>query len=133
MKYYYSKTINDNFENTEKRITDALADQGFGIITEINFKETFKAKLDKDIDKYKVLGACSPQNAFNAISVEERVALMLPCNVLLHEKEDGVTEVSAVEPPASMQAIENEELKPILEEIKVRLHKAVDSLTVEPI
>lgn len=128
MNYYYSKTVNDNFENTEEKITKALAGKGFGIITQINFKETFKAKLDKDIDKFKVLGACSPQNAYHAISVEEHVALMLPCNVLIHEKKDGQTEVSAVEPPASMLAIKNEKLIPILDEIKARLHEALDEL-----
>ena len=127
MKYYYNRTLNESFEATEERITKSLKDQGFGIITQINFKDTFKEKLDKNIDKYKVLGACSPQNAFDAISIENHVALMLPCNVLIHEFKDGKTEIAAVDPVASMQAVDNRELTPILEDIKSKVQKAVDN------
>src|SRR6056297_3121430 len=118
MKYYHSRTYNDNFENTEAKITEALSERGFGIITSVDVTNTFKEKLNKDFRKYKILGACNPENAFKAIGAEDKIGLMLPCNVIIQEKSENQTEIAAIDPVASMQAVENDNLTPIAEQIR---------------
>ena len=126
MNYYFSRTIRAGFDEAVTRITDALKDQGFGIITEIDLKATFKKKLDKDFRQYKILGACNPNFAFRALEKEDKIGTMLPCNVIVQEKEEGKIEIAAVNPVASMTAVGNEELKEVAGTVEKMLKEAVE-------
>jgi len=128
MKYYFSKTIAESFDNAIQKVTKALKAEGFGILTEIDIKATLKKKLDVDFYNYKILGACNPPFAYKALLAEDKIGVMLPCNVIVQEKVAGQVEVSAVDPAASMQAIENEELADIATEIRARLQKVIEQL-----
>ena len=128
MEYYFSKTIADSFDNAIQKVTEGLKAEGFGILTEIDIKATLKKKLDVDFYNYKILGACNPPYAYKALLAEDKIGTMLPCNVIVQEKEAGQVEVSAVDPAASMQAIENEELAGIAKEIGARLQKVIEQL-----
>ena len=128
MEYYFSKTIAGSFDNAIQKITDALKEEGFGILTEIDIKATLKKKLDVDFYNYKILGACNPPFAYKALLAEDKIGTMLPCNVIVQEKVAGQVEVSAVDPAASMQAIENKALADIATEIRDRLQKVIEQL-----
>ena len=128
MKYYFNKTIADNFDNAIQKVTEALKAEGFGILTEIDIKATLKKKLDVNFYNYKILGACNPSYAYKALLAENKIGTMLPCNVIVQEKEAGQVEVSAVDPVASMQAIDNDELVAIAEEVRNKLRKLIDNL-----
>ncbi len=128
MEYYFSKTIAGSFDNAIQKVTEALKAEGFGILTEIDIKATLKNKLDVDFYNYKILGACNPPSAYKALLAEDKIGTMLPCNVIVQEKEPGLVEVSAVDPAASMQAIENEELAGIAKEIRAKLKKVIQQL-----
>ena len=125
MKYYFNKKINGSFEEVIKRVTDALSKEGFGVLTEIDVKTTMKAKLGEDIYNYKILGACNPQFAYQALLAEDKIGTMLPCNVIVQEKKPGKVEVSAVNPVASMKAILNKDLHKIAAEVKDKLKKVI--------
>jgi uncharacterized protein (DUF302 family) len=128
MKYYHEKTLkNVSFEEAIEKVTEALKVEGFGILTEIDVQATLKKKLDEDIQPYTILGACNPAYAHKAILLENKIGVMLPCNVIVQQKEDGV-EVAAVDPMASMQAIENKDLVEIAEEIQLKLKSVIASL-----
>ena len=127
MSYYFSKKSALDFKEAIEKVTEALKQEGFGILTEIDVKETLKKKLDVDFRPYKILGACNPPFAYKALQAEDKVGIMLPCNVIVQEKEDGV-EIAAVDPVASMQAIDNPKLGEIANEIRQRLHRVIDSL-----
>ncbi|MGA9590384.1 MAG: DUF302 domain-containing protein [Salegentibacter sp.] len=127
MKYYNEKKVSGTFEEVIDRTKKELEKEGFGVLTEISIDETLKKKLDADFRKYRILGACNAPYAHKALLAEERIGTMLPCNVIVQEKKDGV-EVAAVNPVASMQAIENEDLKPIAEEIQNKLDKVIANL-----
>ncbi len=128
MEYYFSKTITESFDNAIQKVTEALKAEGFGILTEIDIKATLKKKLDVDFYNYKILGACNPPFAYQALLAEDKIGTMLPCNVIVQEKVPGKVEVSAVDPVASMQAIENKELSDIANEIRARLQKVIGQL-----
>ena len=128
MEYYFSKTIAGSFDNAIEKVTEALKAEGFGILTEIDIKATLKKKLDIDFYNYKILGACNPPFAYKALLAEDKIGTMLPCNVIVQEKVTGQVEVSAVDPAASMQAIENEALSDIATEIGARLKKVIEGL-----
>jgi uncharacterized protein (DUF302 family) len=128
MEYYFNKTIAGSFDNAIQKVTEALKAEGFGILTEIDIKATLKKKLDVDFYNYKILGACNPPYAYKALLAEDKIGTMLPCNVIVQEKIAGRVEVSAVDPVASMQAIENEKLAGIATEIRTRLQKVIDEL-----
>ena len=128
MEYYFSKTITGSFDDAIQKVTEALKAEGFGILTEIDIKETLKKKLDVDFYNYKILGACNPPFAFKALLAEDKIGTMLPCNVIVQEKVAGQVEVSAVDPAASMQAIENSALNEIAQEIRARLQKVIEAL-----
>jgi uncharacterized protein (DUF302 family) len=128
MEYYFSKTISDSFENAIQKVTEALKAEGFGILTEIDLKATLKKKLDVDFYNYTILGACNPAFAYKALLAEDKIGTMLPCNVIVQEKVKGQIEVSAVDPAASMQAVENAELVGIATEIRDRLQKVINTL-----
>jgi uncharacterized protein (DUF302 family) len=128
MRYYFSKTITSNFDDTIQRVTDELKKEGFGILTEIDVKATLKKKLDVDFKNYKILGACNPPYAYKALQVEDKIGTMLPCNVIVIEQEEGKIELAAVDPVASMQAIENPNLADIANEIRAKLSKVVEAI-----
>lgn len=128
MKYYIEKTLGASFEEAVEKVTENLKKEGFGILSDINVHEVLKNKLDVDLSKYKILGACNPPNAYKALQAENKIGTMLPCNVIVRELEDNQTEVAAVDPVASMMAVSNPELKPIAEEIKERLNRVISSL-----
>ncbi len=112
------------FEQAVERTRNALAEQGFGVLTEIDAQATMKKKLGVDMDAYRILGACNPKMAHSAISMEPRVGAMLPCNVIVRQVSDGV-EISAIDPVASMQAIENPDLTRVAEQVRDLLAEAV--------
>ena len=128
MSYTINRVIQDtDFAEVDERTRKALADRGFGILTEIDVKATIKKKLDKDMLAYTILGACNPNMAWEAIGVEPRVGAMLPCNVILRETTEGV-EVSAVDPVSSMTAIGNEQLKEIAGEVRDMLSEVINAI-----
>jgi len=128
MKYYFNKKLNEDFDKVIEKVTEELKNEGFGILTEIDVKETLKKKLDVDFKKYKILGACNPPYAHKALEAEDKIGTMLPCNVIVQEIEEGTVEVAAVNPMSSMQAVENEQLKEVAEEITNRLEHVIDKL-----
>jgi uncharacterized protein (DUF302 family) len=128
MEYYFSKTINGSFDNAVQKVTDSLKTEGFGILTEIDIKATLKKKLEVDFYNYKILGACNPPFAYKALLVEDKIGTMLPCNVIVQEKVQGQIEVSAVDPTASMLSIENDDLREIATEIRVKLQNVITQL-----
>lgn len=128
MNYYIETTLNTDFESAVEKTKAALTEQGFGVLSEIDIHEKLKAKLDVDFRKYRILGACNPPNAYKALQIENKVGTMLPCNVIIQELDDGQTEVAAIDPVASMVAIENDKLKEIAADIRDLLDKAIKSL-----
>ncbi|MEE4198691.1 MAG: DUF302 domain-containing protein [Bacteroidales bacterium] len=128
MKYYFEKTTDYSFEETIDRVTEELKKEGFGILTEIDVQATLKKKLDVDFKKYQILGACNPPFAHKALQAENKIGAMLPCNVIVQELNDGKTEVAAVDPVVSMQAVENENLAGIASEIRAKLEKVIHSM-----
>lgn len=128
MSYYFNKKMQIGFEEAISQVTEELQKEGFGILTEIDVKATMKKKLDKDIRPYRILGACNPPYAYEAIQAENKIGVMLPCNVIVQEMEDGSIEVSAVDPVASMMAIKNEGLGSVAMEVRSKLQKVIDSL-----
>jgi len=128
MSYYFSKTVDYSFEQAIENITEELNKEGFGILTEIDVKQTFKKKLDVDFRKYKILGACNPQFAFEAIQIEPHIGAMLPCNVIVQELENGKIEVSAVNPISSMIAVKNDSLSTIANQVGEKLCKVIANL-----
>lgn len=128
MSYHFSTTLNTTFEDAIEKTTEALKEEGFGVLTEIDIKATLKKKLDVDFKKYQILGACNPPLAHKALSAEDHIGLMLPCNVIVQEHENGEVEVSAVDPIASMQAIENNELGEVAQKVRDLLKKVIDNL-----
>jgi uncharacterized protein (DUF302 family) len=128
MKYYFEKTVNYSFEDAVERVTEELKKEGFGVLTEIDVADTLKKKLDVDFRKYKILGACNPAYAYKALQAEDKIGVMLPCNVIVQQISDTQTEIASVDPVASMQAIENEQLGEIAKEIRSKLEKVIHSL-----
>ena len=128
MSYYFSKTLSIPFEEVVRRATEALKREGFGIITEIDVKDTLKKKINVDFRNYRILGACNPVLAHEALQLEDKVGTMLPCNVVVQETLEGKTEVAAIDPVASMQAIDNPLLKQAAERVQAKLRKAIETL-----
>jgi uncharacterized protein (DUF302 family) len=121
MSYHISKTLGVTFDQAVSRVIEGLKDEGFGVLTEINVRETLKNKLDVDFRNYRILGACNPSFAYRALQSEDKIGTMLPCNVVVQEHDSGSVEVSAVDPMASMQAIENQDLGEIAEQVRAKL------------
>ena len=128
MSYYFSKTLSTDFDTAIARVTEELKKEGFGVLTEIDVKETFKKKLDVDFKKYRILGACNPNFAYQAIQAEDKIGTMLPCNVIVQEHEDGKVEVTAVDPIASMMAIKNDSLGGIATAVSEKLRRVIENL-----
>ncbi|QAU47111.1 DUF302 domain-containing protein [Bradyrhizobium guangzhouense] len=128
MTYYFGKTLPVSFEAALQRVTEALKQGGFGIITEIDVKRTFKEKLGTDFRNYRILGACNPKLAYEALQLEDKVGTMLPCNVVVQEVAQDRTEIAAIDPVASMQAIDNPGLKASAQHVQTLLRKVIESL-----
>jgi len=128
MKYYFNKTLHLTFEETIEGVKKALQNEGFGVISEIDLHEKLKDKLDVDFRKYKILGACNPSYAYKALQKEDKIGTMLPCNVIVQELGANEIEVAAVDPIASMQAVENKGLADIAQEIQAKLKNVINSL-----
>lgn len=129
MSYYFSKVLNATFSGAKEKTIEALKKEGFWILTEIDVQATLKKKLGVDFYKYEILGACNPGFAHQALLAEDKIGVMLPCNVILQQKEvEGPIEVSVVDPVASMASIKNNQLNPIALEIQRKLKNVVESL-----
>ena len=128
MKYYFNKTVEGTFEDVCQRAVEALKAEGFGVLTEIDVKKTLKKKLDVDFRKYTILGACNPTFAYKALQTEDKIGIMLPCNVIVQEISDNEIEVAAVDPIASMQAIHNPNLEVTALQVKNKLKKVIENL-----
>jgi uncharacterized protein (DUF302 family) len=128
MSYYFSKKIKGSFDEILKKVIASLKNEGFGILTEIDVQATLKKKLDVNFHKYMILGACNPPFAYKALQAEDKVGTMLPCSVIVQEKEVGEIEVAAVDPVASMKAIENPELLKIAQQVQEKMKRVVTSL-----
>jgi uncharacterized protein (DUF302 family) len=128
MSYYFSKTLPVAFDEAVRRTVDVLQRQGFGIITEIDVQKTFKAKIGIDFRKYQILGACNPRLAHEALQIEDKIGTMLPCNVVVQALDKEMTEIAAIDPVASMQAVDNPRLKQAAETVRELLKAAIDAL-----
>jgi len=128
MEYYFAKTVSCSYEEAISRVTEELKTEGFGVLTEIDVKSTLKKKLDVDFRKYVILGACNPRFAYRALSAEDKIGILLPCNVVVQEREDGKVEVSAVDPVGMMQMVDNPDLKDAAQQVQERLKKVIDRL-----
>ncbi len=128
MSYYFSKFVDDSFDEAIERVTEHLSNEGFGVLTTIDVSATLKKKLDVDFQRYTILGACNPGFAHKALLAENKIGTMLPCNVIVQETADGKVEVSAVDPMASMMAVENEALDGIATEVRSKLQSVIEGL-----
>ena len=128
MNYYFSKTVDDDFDTAIKKVTEELKKEGFGILTQIDIKDTLKKKLDVDFKKYSILGACNPQFAYEALQAEDKIGTMLPCNVIVQEHENGKVEISAVDPVASMMAVKNDSLGNVATQVREKLNRVINNL-----
>lgn len=128
MSYHVSKTVDMRFDEAVSTVTEVLKKHGFGVLTEIDVQATLKKKLDVDYRPYRILGACNPQMAYQALQAEDKIGTMLPCNVIVQQREDGKVEVSAVDPVSSMQAIDNPKLASIAGQVRDMLRQVVDEV-----
>ena len=128
MSYYFSKTLVLPFDEAITRVVDELKKEGFGVLTEIDVKATLKKKLGADFRKYRILGACNPPFAYEALKAEDKIGTMLPCNVIVQETAGGAVEVAAIDPISSMQAVDNPALGGVAMEVQAKLKRVVDNL-----
>lgn len=128
MQYYVSKTLDGSFADVRVKVIEALAQESFGVISEIDVQSTMKRKLGIDFRPYTILGACNPQLAHEALKIEDKVGVMLPCNVIVQQMEDGRVEVAAIDPVASMLAIDNPRLREAAEHVRGKLCAVIERL-----
>ncbi len=128
MKFYINKTKKGSFDEIIEQVKEALKKEGFGVLAEISISEKLKEKLDVDYPKYTILGACNPAFAYKALKEENKIGTMLPCNVVVRQVDETTVEVAAIDPVASMLAVENQKVIDVAGEIKAKLGKVVDSL-----
>ena len=128
MSYYISKFSNVGYDETLQKVEEELKKEGFGVLTEIDVQATLKKKLDVDFKKYKILGACNPKLAHRALTSEDKVGVLLPCNVIVEENEDGRIEVSAVNPMVAMKTVENEALAEVAELVSEKLQNVINRI-----
>jgi len=126
MSYYFTKRISMPFEDALRRVTEELKKEGFGVLTEIDVKDTLKKKLNVEFRKYRILGACNPPLAYQALQVEDWIGTLLPCNVIVQERGDGESEVSAINPLESMKVVQNPMLENIGREVAAKLKSVID-------
>ncbi|MCK5401421.1 MAG: DUF302 domain-containing protein [Flavobacteriaceae bacterium] len=128
MNYYFNKTVLGSFDDIIEKVKVLLKEEGFGVLTEINIQDTFKEKLNVDFKQYKILGACNPHFAYKALQAENKIGVMLPCNIIVQETKKNTIEVAAVNPLVSMQAIKNPELDEIAQSVSQKLENVVNRL-----
>ncbi len=128
MPYYFNKTVRMTFPDTVAKVMDALAAEGFGVLSDIDVKATMKRKLDVEFHNYRILGACNPPFAYRALRIEDKIGTLMPCNVIVQERTPGEVEVAAVNPMVSMQAVNKPELREVAEEVTARLQRVIDRL-----
>lgn len=128
MSFYISKTIEASFDDAIDRVTKSLADQGFGILTDIDVKAVMKKKLDVDYRPYRILGACNPTFAHQALSISSLIGTMLPCSVIVQEMESGEIEVAVIDPAAAMSVVDNPELDALSKEVREKLVLAIENI-----
>lgn len=128
MNYYINKTVIGSFDAVIEKVTSELKKEGFGVLTDIDVRETLKKKLDVDFRKYRILGACNPPFAYQAFQAEERIGILLPCNVIVFEKDDQSVEVAAVNPLVAMQAVNNAAVGEIAAKITAMLQRVIDNM-----
>lgn len=126
MSYYLSRTVGAAFDEVVQRVIAALKEEGFGVLTDIDVQATLKSKLDADVPPYRILGACNPSFAHQALQIENKLGVLLPCNVIVRDAGGGRTEVAAIDPVTSMDRTGNPELAAVAEEVRVRLQRAVE-------
>ena len=128
MSYYFCKILDMPFEDALARVAEDLGKEGFGVLTEIDVKATLKKRLKADFRNYRILGACNPPYAYEALKAEDKIGTMLPCNSIVQETPDGAVEVAAIDPVASMQAVENASLAPVASQIQAKLKAVIEKL-----
>ena len=128
MSYYFAKTVKLSYDQALAKVTEELKKEGFGVLTEIDVKATLKKKLDAEFRPYKILGACNPPFAHQALLAEDKIGLLLPCNVIVQVRPDGQTEVAAIDPVASMAAVQNDKLAGVAAQVQAKLKKVIESL-----
>ena len=128
MPYYFNKIVDMSFDDAIAKVTEELKKEGFGVLTEINVQEALKKKLNVDFRKYRILGACNPLYAYKALQTEDKIGTMLPCNVIVQEREDGSVEIAAIDPIASMQAVKNESLGEIASIVQSKIKKVIEDV-----
>jgi len=129
MSYFFNKVLeNTSFNEALEKIAIELKKEGFGVLTEIDVKETLKNKIDVDFKKYKILGACNPHFAYKALTAEDKIGVFLPCNIIVQEHENGEVEVAAVDPIASMISVNNPALGSLAEEVQQKLKRVIENL-----
>lgn len=128
MNYGYKRQIDQTFEQTEQNLRQALTEEGFGVITEIDVKNIFKQKLNYDYKKYKILGVCEPNTAYKALSIDEQIGLLLPCNIVIWENDDKSTSVAAIDAKVQLSIAEISELTSHADQINQKLKAAVDKI-----
>jgi len=128
MSYYFTKELNISFDAAIAKVTEELKKEGFGILTDIDVKATLKKKLDVDFRPYRILGACNPPFAFQALQTEDKIGTMLPCNVVVQEKTPGKVEVTSIDPVASMAAVNNPNLRTVGEQVREKLKRVIDNM-----
>ncbi len=126
MRYYFSKELDLPFDEAVQAVTESLKKEGFGVLTEIDVQATLKKKLGVDFRRYLILGACNPPFAHRALEIEDKIGLMLPCNVVVQELPSGKMEVAAIDPLASMQAVENRALAGVGEQVREKLARVIE-------
>jgi uncharacterized protein (DUF302 family) len=128
MSYNTNKIVNCSYDEAIVKVTEELKKEGFGVLTEIDVKETLKKKIDVDFRKYKILGACNPPLAYKALQAEENIGVMLPCNVIVQEKDNGEVQVSAINPMVAMQSVGNKQLGEVAEQVSSKLQNVLKNL-----
>lgn len=128
MSYHISRTVDLDFDEAVSRMVEELKNEGFGVLTDIDFKAVLKEKLDVDFNRYRVLGACNPQLAYKTLKAEDRVGLLLPCNVIVREAKDGSVEVAAIDPVSAMSVVGNEALAETGALVREKLSKAIEGV-----
>ena len=128
MSYYFSRMLDIPFDDAIRRVVEELKAEGFGVLTEIDVKATLKTKLGADFRNYRILGACNPPFAYEALKAEDKIGTMLPCNIIVQETADGGVEVAAIDPIASMQAVENPSLAPVARQVQAKLQSVIRNL-----
>ncbi len=128
MSYYFSKTVTTGFDATMTAVTEALKDEGFGVLTDIDVRQTFKKKLNIDFKRYHILGVCNPLFAYRALQAEDKIGTMLPCNVIVEEDGGGIVTIAVADPVAAMQSARNPDLDDIAHEVRVHLRRAIEQI-----